>query len=662
MNKILSRIAIALASFAMVIGGVSTAAIYSNKEQVKLAYAEEEKKITFSEGYDVFVGDDFVLTATPNFTATGYTWSSSNESIATVTWIDNVCTVHGVSEGGVNITVNAQWSGGVISAKKYLNVTNLSVSTYSDVIEMQPCSSIRVGIGWQHSEGAVVCTAVADDPNIVSMRAHTPGSGSIILDAGPYENVSTTLTITAKDNNGQPGCHTDTYEITVNVGHYYTAGNRVTTLPQMGNETPVLLANSNKTKFVSVDPLNGYLVYTDDIRQVTLFSINDEGYILYGNPIYEDTGGINCLVIESSGPFFDLTNFGGCCFNRYFYDVANWDYDNGNNPLPQLYVDYPGILIFSGMSPYDAEYMVIYSYENHITSNMGYPSNNTEPLFAYEATNERIVPETTSRTAPVDSSFDVKINTMFVDSLTYEVTSGEECLDDVDVSNITANAASLIISTSDVRGTAVVRVKDADHPDLYYADITITVTRDHGVPDCLCILDTQAQLSYHYSKDEYGQFTYSNVSMRFGAVVDKTTWATVDSSYEDITGFGVMITASNAYPDAFAFNNNLDKVVSADSTYDIDTDIVDYFMARNEMEVPPSLDNDNYAWNLFLQIPESDFGKVYYACAYVKVEDEYYFLWMASYSVYTLAEDYIDNRHYNQNTADGSLYNLAQQA
>lgn len=65
MNKIISRIAIALASFAMVIGGVSTVAAH-NKEQAKPAYADGNNvvatlntKNVINYGYGEWIREDW---------------------------------------------------------------------------------------------------------------------------------------------------------------------------------------------------------------------------------------------------------------------------------------------------------------------------------------------------------------------------------------------------------------------------------------------------------------------------------------------------------------------------------------------------------------------------------------------------------------------------
>ena len=74
------------------------------------------------------------------------------------------------------------------------------------------------------------------------------------------------------------------------------------------------------------------------------------------------------------------------------------------------------------------------------------------------------------------------------------------------------------------------------------------------------------------------------------------------------------------------------------------------------MSVPPTQD-DNYFWNLFFRV--TDYTKVYVAAAYIKTSSEYIFFRQVTYSVKTLAGDYINNRGYASNVADGSLNNLA---
>ena len=86
-------------------------------------------------------------------------------------------------------------------------------------------------------------------------------------------------------------------------------------------------------------------------------------------------------------------------------------------------------------------------------------------------------------------------------------------------------------------------------------------------------------------------------------------------------------------------------------------DIVDYYKPIEDMM--PAVDGNNYYWNLFLRISEMNFDTYYIAAAYIKTSTGYVFFKEAKYSVKSLASDYINNRGYDDNAANGSLYNLA---
>lgn len=655
MNKLLSKLAIGLASFAMVLGGASMT-VYS-KEQAKPTYAVEEESIEISEGYVVLLNEDYVFTATPKgFNPSSYTWTSSDESVATVTWVGNTATVHGVSVGYAQITVSAQGTNGIVSKKKTVHVDAFRLETDFDTIKVQPCSNQVINFqAYNYISGKnVIVEATSDNPDIVSVSDINSVSQTIVIEIGPYENVSANITISAKDNNGEHGYHTASDIVTVNVESYYAVGNRVTSLPlEYGEETPIILANGDKTKFVYVNNADARILYaTDDIRCASLFSINSNGEIKY---CYHPSNSVNGFCgITDFGNRYHISNGNEgqpIAFGQYFDEVQNWDPEY---PLEPLYENYPGILLHN----YNY-YMAVDSCTNFIESTSTNFLNGYEPVFAYEASavTERIIPKVTTIEIVEDASTITDIDTVLVDSLTYEVLDGEECIESISISDINSSGtASMYLSVSKVRGTAVVRVKDTNNPDLYYADITIIVTRNEGIAFINTQgLQTRAELAYKYTKHEDDSFTFSDMSLRFGAIISKQTWNIVDTDYHDIAGFGVMVTANDSYD----FGTDYDNVVSAEDEHNIDTDIVDYFMPTSEMAVPPSLDYENYVWNLFLQIDESEIEKEFIAWAYIKVEDEIYRFREARYSVRSLAYDYLCRSTYYPDVADGSLAYLA---
>ena len=150
-------------------------------------------------------------------------------------------------------------------------------------------------------------------------------------------------------------------------------------------------------------------------------------------------------------------------------------------------------------------------------------------------------------------------------------------------------------------------------------------------------------------------YEYSDVSIRFGGLLSQEAWNNLDTENHVIEGFGVMITTKD-YLGENQIKNSCNSAILAESNPDIDSDIVNHYMSKVEMNVPPTRDS-NYFWNLFFRI--TDYTKVYVAAAYIKTSSEYIFFRQVTCSVKTLAGDYINNRGYASNVADGSLNNLA---
>ncbi|MBO7573329.1 MAG: endonuclease [Bacilli bacterium] len=150
-------------------------------------------------------------------------------------------------------------------------------------------------------------------------------------------------------------------------------------------------------------------------------------------------------------------------------------------------------------------------------------------------------------------------------------------------------------------------------------------------------------------------YEYSDVSIRFGGLLSQDLWNDLDTENHVIEGFGVMITTYDVL-EGEDIKDYYDNAEPAESDPDIEDDIINHYMDKTEMSVPPEQD-DNYFWNLFFRI--TDYTKVYTAAAYIKTSSEYVFFGQVTYSVKTLAEDYIANRGYSASAANGSLGNLA---
>jgi len=151
-------------------------------------------------------------------------------------------------------------------------------------------------------------------------------------------------------------------------------------------------------------------------------------------------------------------------------------------------------------------------------------------------------------------------------------------------------------------------------------------------------------------------YEYSDVSIRFGGLLTQDLWNELDTEDHLISGFGVMISEKSVVGDNYTIKDLHELAIPAEENPDVNNEIVDYYMPKEEMATPVE-DDDNYYWNLFFRI--SDLKTTYVSSAYIKVGEEYVFFKQVKYSAKTLAADYIANRGCGPTTAGGSLANLA---
>lgn len=188
--------------------------------------------------------------------------------------------------------------------------------------------------------------------------------------------------------------------------------------------------------------------------------------------------------------------------------------------------------------------------------------------------------------------------------------------------------------------------------DVFYVPTTVK-TDFHA-------LETQTTLSYRYEKNAQDEFSYSDISIRFGALVSKNLWDEINTIY-DVAGFGVMIASGNTIKDFETFEEYAEFAVPADQNPNIASELIDYYVENDgTFEIP--LSNNSYYWNLRFSIPESDMHVTYTAAAYIKIGSELIFMQKARESVETLALDYLQNRGCDATTAGGSLKNIVDQS
>ena len=168
---------------------------------------------------------------------------------------------------------------------------------------------------------------------------------------------------------------------------------------------------------------------------------------------------------------------------------------------------------------------------------------------------------------------------------------------------------------------------------------------------------TNTQLSYHYSGNAQDGFVYSNISIRFGGIVDKNVWSELDTNNHLITGFGVMIADGEMVKNDKDFADAIELATPASVSTDVSTEYaVDYFVPVANMASTIGDDGDNYFWNLRWSIDSANMDKMYSAVAYIKVGDEYVVMNMARESVETMATKYVASGNYSGTVADSLQY------
>ena len=168
-------------------------------------------------------------------------------------------------------------------------------------------------------------------------------------------------------------------------------------------------------------------------------------------------------------------------------------------------------------------------------------------------------------------------------------------------------------------------------------------------------LTTTSALSYHYSGDSVDGFTFSNINIRFGALMNNDLWVSL-ANKETIEGYGILIGTSDVVP-----NNKHIKDYYGEDT------VTDYFMPKSQKAKPTTataaqkgdLEGDYLIWNLKQSIEEKDINKTFVVAAYIKTTTQVIFLQEVRYSVASLANDYLENRNYEDDAGEGSLAFLA---
>ena len=307
-------------------------------------YTEATHTITFTSAAaesisvtgtsSMYVGDASIsLTATPtNFSPSSYTWNSTNTGVATISGTGSTGTVSAVAKGTTQITASAQGTNGTVVSNSFtLTVKQFSIALSTASVSMKASKSTTVTVIPTDANGTVVITATSNNTSV----ATTSVSGTTItINSGSEGGVSTTITVSAKDNNGASGYHTaanKTINVEVNAG--YIVGNKITALPTA--DKFVFLGNAGKTNWVGS---TGSTLSTEtDDANAALFIFSTTGTLRYYN---EDT--------EQAGNYIYNTNTTSTTVSMNASSVA-WASGLSDDTYPGLLQLSGGrFLIFSG--------------------------------------------------------------------------------------------------------------------------------------------------------------------------------------------------------------------------------------------------------------------------------------------------------------------------
>ena len=231
--------------------------------------------------------------------------------------------------------------------------------------------------------------------------------------------------------------------------------------------------------------------------------------------------------------------------------------------------------------------------------------------------------------------------------------------------NSTFTNASATISSEDDK-IVVVTPTNSSNPVVVTISAATRLTKvdvfyNQSAAETIEGLSTRSTLSFHYVAHDDGTYTYSDVAIRFGALMKQEIWNRLDTeSGSKIDGYGVLVSDETVIG-----NTNLkDHYNEANGTT-----IRDFFMPKATKATPTAasdaqksdagVEGDYYIWNRYHTISTDDLTKTFVAVAYIKVDGQIIFMQEERASVKGLAYDLIYNQGVAENTANGSLKNLA---
>lgn len=606
------------------------------------------KRITISGLNTTYVEEEIELTATTyNYSPSEYTWVSSDTSVLTVSGSGDSVTIHGVSKGTASITVRTTENDKLVYSDPFvITVKQFDFCDFdTSSIELGIRETRDIQIRYQDNNGDVVLEAISANTNAATLEIYD--NHDVYITAGNIGGILTTVTITAKDNDGNGDYHIATRTIQVTVGARRVLGERLTSEPSDDYEF-IYIATIDGNHFVTVDPYTNWLNVTDDIKEATTFTYYSNGWIAvpdpYGYPYYISYQSSRMVLSNYSCPF----------------------YVGMNNDR------YPGMLAYANQGSYCFMYYTsntcvriarLNDFESCDNNGTISPSNVFCAYYAVDP-GANITPDETSIELLQSESADIDAEVAFVSNATYEIISGSEYIEEVTVSAVDEyNHINIHIeASSDYYGTAVIRVKDTND-DSVYTDITVVVKSAAKLR--INNISTQAKLSYSYVVEDKMSYDISDVAIRFGGMIEKDEWDELNTNF-GIEAFGVMLSNANLIEqrvdEKIASEGSFDNAVLDDKMYSMvkDTDIkvfYDYLSSGRE----PAEQGNYYFWNLYKMVNATEIGfkRQYTAAAFILTSDgDVVFFDEITKSAAKLADELATNDNVVEAT-DGSICYIA---
>ena len=192
-------------------------------------------------------------------------------------------------------------------------------------------------------------------------------------------------------------------------------------------------------------------------------------------------------------------------------------------------------------------------------------------------------------------------------------------------------------------------------------NITLYAIWESKVIETIEAIETRSSLAYHYSKDNEGHFTFTNLYVRFGGIITESLWNALEEE-SHIIGYGELYST-----DEYLGANELKSYyATAESnpnieihSYEVTSDPESYPELYNDSEYQGVTD-DYYVWNIRRSVLGENYTEVYASVAFIITQDDgVVFFEETRKSVKSLAQDLLDGPNYNEESLSGSLNYLA---